>query len=590
MGNAGRSWARAVLHPLWVGLALLLLALPARAASQERVEYWRNNYEVLSTEHHPRVAQARRIFQQVLGAAGSVGGVTPRLLVIKDKSLRVIALPDGWVILSAGALERCYRDTQRGDDRLAFILGHEIAHQLKDDFWHMRFFQALDAYEKRAEAPKDTLAAVRALAAQTNETRAKELAADEHGIIYAAMAGFDPRAIIDEKRGIDFFAEWNEALDPRRLDKGTSTHPGARQRAQAVRARLASVFEQAGMHQEAIASFGLFASHFPSREVSHNLAVSHYHLALNAYGQWKTAEPDFTLLPRLDPDTRAADWTSRSDEPPEERFREHIGLAIRHARAAVEQDTGYAPAYLTAAAALLLNDQPYEALGLLGQARRRFGDSPEWHNALGVAQQIAGDRHKAAAHFHDALAAEPRHGAARYNLGRLAQLQGDAPAARQYWQACIDQAADSHWAGKARRALGQGPSPAAVQPLDRAPRHEIRPGRYLDELPGTPKPVSRALVPAGESPYLVLRYTDGQVLVARDERLLLVGQTRPGPQPNASGIAPGDPADRLRAIHGEPQQVLASGDMEIWRYGQAGISYRIKDGKVDSWLVFMPEG
>ena len=68
---------------------------------------------------------------------------SPRLFITKTNPWNVslpIAIPDGWIILSKGALDISYRDPAKGDDRMAFVLAHEIAHQLKDDFWHMRFF------------------------------------------------------------------------------------------------------------------------------------------------------------------------------------------------------------------------------------------------------------------------------------------------------------------------------------------------------------------------------------------------------------------------------------------------------------------
>lgn len=590
----------------WCAVLLLSsLSMSTWSASpQERVAYWQNNYDVLTSEVEPRVTLARKIFQQVLNAAGSPRGVTPRLLIIKDKSLRVIALPDGWVILSSGALERCYKNTNRGDDRLAFILGHEIAHQLKDDFWHMRFFEALSNYERTANSPKDTLESVRAIAKQTDEVRAKELAADEHGIVYAAMAGFDPRAIVEDKQGINFFAEWTEALDPGRLrlNQASTTHPNSNQRAQAVKARLASVFEhieafnlgvmfhQAGMHQQAIASFGLFATYFPSREVSHNLAVSHYHLALQAYTQWK-GEPDFALLPRLDPETRASAWASRDAEPPEERFHEHIALSIRHARAAVEQDSSYPPAYLTAAAALLLNSQPYEALGLIREAQRRFGSNAEWLNAEGVAHQLSGDANKATAQFQAALQADPKQGAASYNLGRQAMTKGDPVAARQYWQTCLDQAPDGPCAHRARRALGLSGVPMPTLPsAARESIDGIYPGLSLDLLPQKRRPISGVEVPADEHPYEVLRYADGQFLVAQDERVLMVGKPSDSTGQSAGGIAVGDSVARLRAAYGEPDQILVSGDVEIWCYSRLGINFQVNTGVVRTWLLFAPNG
>lgn len=117
------------------------------AQPKERMAHWVATYGEVSPTADARVQRAHEIFQRLLYAAGKRPGVVPRLLITARDPLDIalpIAIPDGSIILSKKVLERCYRDTRWGDDRLAFILGHELAHQLKDDFWHMQFFQALE--------------------------------------------------------------------------------------------------------------------------------------------------------------------------------------------------------------------------------------------------------------------------------------------------------------------------------------------------------------------------------------------------------------------------------------------------------------
>ena len=84
----------------------------------------------------------------------------------------------------------------RGDDRLAFVLGHEIAHQLKDDFWRLKFFQALDTAKAQQPRQRQRFKEVEAFFRSPQEERpAQELRADEHGIIYAVMAGFNVQTL-----------------------------------------------------------------------------------------------------------------------------------------------------------------------------------------------------------------------------------------------------------------------------------------------------------------------------------------------------------------------------------------------------------
>src|SRR5438128_2610038 len=134
---------------LAVVLVLLLSGVTAvTAQSIERIEYWRTKYQELTPAHDPRAATAQTIFEQLVQVAGKRPGVVPRLFITARDPWDItlpIAIRDGWIILSKGVLDICYREPMWGKDRLAFVLAHELAHHLKDDLWHMRFFDALEA-------------------------------------------------------------------------------------------------------------------------------------------------------------------------------------------------------------------------------------------------------------------------------------------------------------------------------------------------------------------------------------------------------------------------------------------------------------
>ncbi|PON12312.1 hypothetical protein C2W62_40255, partial [Candidatus Entotheonella serta] len=230
-----------------------------KANPKERIDYWRNNYAELTAAEDPRVERAHDIFERVLHAAGRTLGVTPRLFILKRNPLNIalpIAIPDGWVIISKGTLDICYRDPVYGDDRLAFVLAHELAHQIKGDFWHMRFFQALEASRAQGGQSQGKTLNARALKTlkgidhelrKTDSIWAKELQADEHGIVYAVMAGFRTDAIVIGDGQVNFFQEWVETLNPEQVGaayQGIQSHPAPEQRVMAVTARLNQVVEK----------------------------------------------------------------------------------------------------------------------------------------------------------------------------------------------------------------------------------------------------------------------------------------------------------------------------------------------------------
>src|SRR5215211_6568197 len=119
------------LSPLVVMLFLLLSAVAAGAAPPiERIEYWRTKYQELTPAADPRAAAAHTILAQLVQVAGK-RGVEPRLFITARDPWNItlpIAIRDGWIILSKGVLDICYREPTWGKDRLAFVLAHELAH------------------------------------------------------------------------------------------------------------------------------------------------------------------------------------------------------------------------------------------------------------------------------------------------------------------------------------------------------------------------------------------------------------------------------------------------------------------------------
>jgi hypothetical protein len=145
-------------------VALLFAGVPAsstptRAAERpaDHVAFFIANYGLADPAAHPLVARAYRVFDRVRAAADVAGRRSPRLKVIASLTDPwAQALRDGYVLLSRGAVAICYRagDPALGDARLAFVLGHELAHLAKDDFWHAEVHWAwLRAHAAALPAP-----------------------------------------------------------------------------------------------------------------------------------------------------------------------------------------------------------------------------------------------------------------------------------------------------------------------------------------------------------------------------------------------------------------------------------------------------
>lgn len=595
------------------GLALAL-AGAGRAAGDDRsrLDFWKSNYTELRREDDPRAAKAHEIFARVLRAAGRRAGVAPSLYVIKDAGTAVplaIALPDGGIVISRKVLDICYVEPELGDDRLAFLLAHEIAHQLKDDFWHLRFFAAVELSQQ--DKPDDAaVEEVRRIAGLAKEALLKEMQADEYGIVYASMAGFDTRAVVTEDGRVNFFRHFASALDPGNL-KGPPRdpeHPTPEARAEAVKARLAQVldvvemfdlgllFYQTGDFEAASRLFAEFLRYYPSREVHHNLATSHHQLALKGYREWKGPQGGFPfkLALTVESETRARRLHFRGapESAEEARFREEIDKAVEHYRTALDQDPSFWPASNNLGCALLLLENPYEAVGLLQRALRENPGSALVLGNLGASFFAAENPAKAKETLREALQASPDHDPALYNLGLIAALENDPQAAKKYWGAYLQVDPDGPWAGQilTKTAMDAVPqAPPAKAASGRESLGGLSVGHYTDEIPKDwGAPVKSRSFPGGDEPIVMLAFAGGALVAARDDEIVLLTASPPPPGPTAEGIRPGAGTADLLAKYGRPSGIGLSSTGEAWAYAGRGIAFVVRGGKVVSWILFRP--
>ncbi len=597
-----------VYRVLCVALAILVLTSVfsnVLANPKGRIDYWRNNYVELTAAEDPRVVRAHEIFDRVLHAAGRTLGVVPRLFILKRNPMNIslpIAIPDGWVIISKGTLDICYRDAVYGDDRLAFVLAHEIAHQLKGDFWHMQFFQALEASKSRGGEPREALAEIGRVVQASDDIWAKELQADEHGIVYAAMAGFRTDAIVTEDGRVNFFQEWVNALDPRRIR--SQSHPAPQQRATAVKARLHHVvskidafqvglrFYQAGDYTRAIRAFETFLEYFPSREVYYNLAASHHQLALQIRQLSQPAKRGlpFKLSLAVDPNTRARGINLRASKGPEIRFNEHIEKAIGFYEMAKSLDPSYGLSYNNLGCAYIVKGEAFKAIATLQDALKITPDAPDVLNNLGVAFFTANLSEPAKAHLYKARMIAPRYDAALFNLGKIAYEERHRAEARRHWRAYLRLDSVSPWAELLQR---QDPKlrpnarrvPARPQLAERVKGLAV--AAFEDEIPttwGRPRSVRRLQLE--EEPLTVRYYRHGTMTFAQDEEIVMI-VAAPGYQGKSSrGIAIGSPEAEVIDQYQSPSRVLEMTQGETWVYDKTGISFQMRHGRVVSWLLF----
>ena len=633
-----RRWQRVTgLRGGLIALALLIgCTTVGLAQSIESIEYWRQYKELTSTVE-PRVADAHRIFQRLVQVAGTRSNKVPRLFITAKEPWDImlpIALPDGWIILSKRVLDICYRDPKQGDDRLAFVLAHELAHQLNGDLWHLHFFQAHVPSQPQGQPPDPELLAIRkrVLHAESHpeEVLKRELRADEEGIMYAAMAGFNPRAIVPESQDVNFFVDWVRAQDPRSLG-GASVDllpPTPQERAKALQVSLrrvadnAAVFQvglwfyYAGDYPRALRAFAHFRELFPSREVSHNLATSHHQLALQAYKAWKQDAPPlpFLLSRTIDPLTRASIYL---DEPtrggtatpgtPAEHFRQHLEEAIVLYKEALARDAAYTPAALNLGEALImrghqtkengLNPDFTEAVWRLQQALQHTPNTPTILNTLGVALFYDGKRAAAAEQLSRARKLEPTYAAPLFNLAHLARLAHQDANAQQYWsdyQRLVTPSPPGVPAPSQQResvlGLTVGATEADVpQQWEVSVKSRIRVGKEGTAPLGPPSlryvPV-KSPVRLGKEAYAVAAYPLGKLLLVQDGAIRMIFIREGYQGKSARGLSIGSAAHEVLAGYGPPTRQVELTQGHSWSYDTQRIAFQLRDGKVVSWLLF----
>ncbi len=597
----------------WTLAISLLAARPGVSAAEElnpreRIDFWQRNFTELTADSDPQVDRAQRIFTRLVHIAGRRPGVEPRLHVIReDANLALpIAIPDGWVVLSRRVIEFCYRTPKRGDDRLAFVLAHEIAHLLDDDFWHMKFFQAIETYEKGSGDQK-LLNEVRSIASMTDKVLAKELRADELGVMYVAMAGFDARAVLGESKNGDFFQEWIAQLDPARLGaQKTNTHPEPSQRAATVRARLQQVAEQtklfdlgllyyqAGDYARAIQAFEAFRRYFPGREVHQNLGAAHHQAALSLWRPEaeKRGEPLFKLSVTVDPLSRARGATRNLPEATSRAFERHIAAAIDHYQIAIEQDSAYLPAYRDLGSAYILQGKPYKAIAVLQDALKLTPRDAAVLNNLGVAFFHATNLAEARIQLGEARKIDPRYDAPLFNLASIAQAQGDNTEAARYGKLYLERDASSDWARVARRRfVGGAPAAASTTSASLAsPGPEILAGleigAYDNEVPASwGSPVSDSFQHEA-TPTRLASFPNGVMTVSQGGEIRLLVTTPSYTGSSRRGVRIGQSRVDVETQYGTPGQVLATTVGESLTYPSLGITFCLREGRVASWLLY----
>lgn len=493
-------------------------------------------YGVLGADE-PAVQRVRAVFDRVARAAGRRPGLVLDLGVLDTPRVLGQALPGGLVVVSRGLVELTGAD----DSALAFILGHELAHLLRDH---------------HAALPRPLLGGGHpAPLEQLRAYQEKELEADRLGVLFAALAGYQPMAALPILQKV--------AADAR----PDGLHPDPRARAHAISQQLADVAAHLevfhlglfllgmGEHHDAARVLEHFVTVFPAREVLALAGTAWHREAL-----LHAPPAPYQHLLVVDAWTRALRLRGAKahlSPPPDPAFRRALDRAVILYRQAVEADPGYAPALNNLAAAHLDLDEPDLAFGYVARALKADPRLASAYNNRGIVRALAGDYRQAEEDWLRALEFQPGRPEVIENLARLQATLGQADVARA-WRARLPAVSRSTHAMQVLDGLAPG-----------MPSERVR--ARLDES-GT-----RALgVPLGGATAedLALRISPGRGVLAavRRDTTEVVGAFGRSRAVTREGVALGDPLARVQHFYGRPAAIAGIQALNVWYYPARGLA------------------
>ena len=511
---------------------------------------------------------------------------------------------------------------QRGEQLLAFVLAHELAHQRANDLWHQRFFRMVGT-----QSQKDQTRLLRGLnldAEQLQQLEQKEAQADHDGLILMASVGYDPHQVLDKK---DFFTVWVENIWQSSCQQVNDISLGqacSQAQARALRARLqldtvaaqAMLYEMgvqafvARQYESARHYFTVYGRDYPGRAVISALAMTYLAEAIDIQKtllqQGDLDQPGFyyplildASIQTDDKKTSAAKRGSHDQGAKQKKQLQFLIIqAVKQLEKAIELEPDYRISYLMLGSAYLLADNIYMARGVLqGRYMPRFGQDASMDLLLAMTRAIEGEPKAAQLAFQPLLekllTTKNTAGlpddlllyTAFYNSAANDIFLGNINNARVSWQQLARHAQAAGNSLLFRLALKhiQPASTAAAKTLKVAP--DIHGLRLGDAYPSNNKQDNSSELWIEGDRYSVYRNNLGSHYIVSDQgKVISAWQELNGSIENLLTI--GDLADRPLKTLGVPDRHLHMLSGEYLAYDRYGLALHINQNKVRGWFLY----
>ena len=612
-----------------LSLLLIMLCLPgiSRAANdfqlpddpRQSITYWKPH---VLPANNPLVKRAESVFS-VLLQGWDPSRLAPGLAVIQSADgAWAASLADGNILLSQQAIEICLKLGQkRGDDLLAFVLAHELAHQRADDLWHQRFFRMMGNQLKQQiqhdlKIDGDTIA----------DIEQKEAQADHDGLILMSSVGYDPFQVLEAG---NFFTAWVENIWQQSCDSAgetaiTAACQQAEQRALRTRTQLKQVARQsllyemgvqsfiAGHYPQARQYFTVYGRDYPGRQVLSAIGLSYLAEAVALQHQLieKSAikQPDFyyplflEASNHLQPSRQFAKRASEDAyiEQLKSRQKKYLKQAALQFEKAIRLSSAYRKNYILLAMTHLLQQNSYLLRGVIqGQYILDFGSDGDAEMLLAMNEVQEDKKQQAGKHFKRLIKqiAENRiqppddlllYGI-YYNYSALLEFNQQKKAAKKLWKQFADNARKKGNSLLFRLALARL-KPGQKKHQSRLDQALTIGGKRLgDTVPEGDNIRRQPLWIEGEAFY-ISRDPQGHHWISRaDGPIVFAWQTMPRQAQAESGIKGlhlGDKADRVFKTLGVADRKITLSNGSYLAYDEAGIAIQIQHNKINGWFIY----
>lgn len=598
-------------------VVLLIGGWNISAGDKDYIQWWVSNHgdyaKTGKGKQDQRVKWAGAVFQRVKSVADKVDKRPPRLLVIGSRlGNDAFALPDGGVIINPRTLDFCYGKAGQavkhiGDNRIAFVFGHELAHLADRHFSHREAFYALEKWGSRHARRR--LARLFQLndAEIRKKFRKNELMADKNGALYACMAGYDVGKLFWKEN--NFLTHWAKQTGTGMAYDDHPYHPSLYKRLLFLRPQLLAVSEKLELYRagvllfqlesytDAASAFTRFSRLFPAREVFNNIGASYFNLAMRyihlrySYDYFR-----FRFSTLVDYDTTAETMTPRDpggylSDPVIAKF---IDKAVHYFKKAVEKDPHNLTSKHNLAAAYILRMDHADALAVCKPLLEKFPRNVDALNNKSIALYYYGKEEnletaqtaiKLLQYAHNI---DPNNHEVIYNLASIKHQRKRTAGAAAYWKKYLDLPTtprDNYYRYVYkkiyRKEYAIHPNNTPLPPIP----HNIRPGSSLTAIQKKLNPKNTLTYKLGslQNQNTEEWYLNLKVIKEKNLRIVIIDD-----MPELIEWETNKELTKETALtqYGPPQKTIRHNSGHFYIYHTRGFSLKEIDGKIRSYIRY----